>query len=249
MFGDGFMAAIRGQKHVDLGKRALARLVKDGEHFEVIVDPVLAWRYRRGDESVDIRDVLEGWVVFKNALKGERAGEEVLVKAFGIDDDLKVADIIIREGELQLTVEQRRKMVEAKRKQIVAWISRNCIDPGTGTPHPPTRIERAMNEASVSIDPFIDVEEQGVDVVKALMPIIPIRLERMLVEMTFPPQFSGKAYGVVSKYGVIKKDKWLSNGAWNVQVELPAGLKAEMSDEISKMTRGKVEVKVVERME
>jgi len=181
-------------------------------------------------------------------LKGERAGEEVLVKAFGTDDGLKVADVIIREGELQLTVEQRRKMVEAKRKQIVAWISRNCIDPGRGAPHPPTRIERAMNEASVSIDPFKDVEEQAVDVVKALMPIIPIRLERMLVEMTFPPQFSGKAYGVVSKYGVIKEDKWLSNGAWNVQVELPAGLKAELSDEVSKMTRGKVEVKVVERM-
>ena len=61
------MAAIRGQKHVDLGKRALARLVRDGEHFEVIVDPVLAWRYRRGDESVDIRDICEGWIVFKNA--------------------------------------------------------------------------------------------------------------------------------------------------------------------------------------
>ncbi|MEX2739527.1 MAG: SBDS family ribosome assembly factor [Candidatus Wukongarchaeota archaeon] len=46
----------------------------------------------------------------------------------------------------------------------------------------------------------------------------------------------------------MKEDKWLSNGACNVQVELPAGLKAELSDEVSKMTRGKVEVKVVERM-
>jgi len=27
------MAAIRGEKHVDLGKRALARVVRDGEHL------------------------------------------------------------------------------------------------------------------------------------------------------------------------------------------------------------------------
>jgi len=60
-----------------------------------------------------------------------------IAQSFGTTDTLKIADIILKKGVLQLTTEQRRKMVEDKRKQIIDFISRQAVDPKTNLPHPP----------------------------------------------------------------------------------------------------------------
>ncbi len=75
-------------------------------------------------------------------------------KAFGTTDPLKVADMILKRGTLQLTTEQRRKMVEDKRRQIIDFISRQAVDPKTNLPHPPMRIENAMEQIRYPIDPY-----------------------------------------------------------------------------------------------
>jgi len=74
-------------------------------------------------------------------------------KAFETTDPLKIADAILKKGTLQLTTEQRRKMTEDKRKQIVDFISRQAVDPKTNLPHPPLRIENAMEQIRYPIDP------------------------------------------------------------------------------------------------
>jgi ribosome maturation protein SDO1 len=58
-------------------------------------------------------------------------------KAFGTTDPLKIADLILKKGTLQLTTDQRRKMVEDKKRQIIDFISRQAVDPKTNLPHPP----------------------------------------------------------------------------------------------------------------
>ena len=49
-------------------------------------------------------------------------------------------------------------MQEDKRKQVISTIAREGINPQNGLPHPATRIENAMNEAKVKIDPFKSVD-------------------------------------------------------------------------------------------
>lgn len=238
--------AIRGEKWVDLKGKIIARYVQGNKRFEIIVDPDLAWRFRK-DRDVDVRDILEGYYIFEDARKGKKASEEELKRVFGTDDVFEIAKKILIEGELQLTAEQRRKMIEEKLNQVVHIISRNGINPKTGMPHPPERIRKAIEQAKVLIDPFKPTDDLVKEVVEAIRAIIPIRLETLVVEVLIPPQFTGKAYGIVKQFGRVINEEWLPNGAWKAVTEMPAGLHSSFLDKISKITSGKASVKIIER--
>ena len=128
-------------------KFTTARISKSGEKFEILVKPEPALEYKMG-KQLGISQLLAIDEIYSDAGKGTRASAEKLEKAFGSTDPLKIAEEIMKHGELQLTTDQRRQLVEDKRRQIVAFISRNCIDPRTGTPHPPIRIEQALRKSS-----------------------------------------------------------------------------------------------------
>ena len=98
--------------------------------------------------------------MFGNSSKATRASEESLEKVFHTTDFATVAKKIIEKGEIHLTADQRREMTEEKRRQVINFIARNAVNPQTGHPHPPTRIEMAMEEARVNIDPFKHLDEQ-----------------------------------------------------------------------------------------
>ncbi|MGF3522581.1 MAG: ribosome assembly factor SBDS, partial [Candidatus Bathyarchaeia archaeon] len=99
-------------------KFTIARFTRDSEHFEILVKPQKALDYRNG-KIAGVTEVLVAETIYSDANKGTRAAEENLRKAFGTTDALKIADVILKKGQLQLTTEQRRKMVEDKRKQII----------------------------------------------------------------------------------------------------------------------------------
>ena len=160
------------------GKHTLARMSVGGEHFEILVKPDPALQYKLGQQS-EIQKILVAEEIFTDSGKGLRASEEKLKKAFGTEDIYKIAETILRRGELQLTTEQRKELVETKRKQIINFISRNCIDPRTGAPHPPLRIEQALSQIRLVIDPFKSGEEQAKDAIDALRPILPLRMEKL----------------------------------------------------------------------
>jgi ribosome maturation protein SDO1 len=108
-------------------KFTIARLTKDNEHFEILVKSQKALDYRNGKIS-SITEVLAAETIFSDANKGTRAPEDAIRKAFGTTDPLKAADQIIKKGQLQLTTEQRRKMVEDKREnKIIDYISRQVL--------------------------------------------------------------------------------------------------------------------------
>src|SRR6059036_340889 len=151
---------LRSERRDDLFKEfVIARIEKAGEKFEVIVKPDAVQRLREG-KDVDVLANLAIDEIFRDAHKGSKASEEKMQDFFGTTDKLEVAKQLIRKGEIQLTTEQRREMQEQKRKQIVQYIAQNAINPQTNTPHPPQRIEIAMEEAKVHVDPFKPVEEQ-----------------------------------------------------------------------------------------
>jgi ribosome maturation protein SDO1 len=145
-------------------KFTTARISKSGEKFEVLVKPEPALEYKMG-KQLGISQLLVIDEIYSDAGKGTRASTEKLEKAFGTPDPIKIAEEIMKHGELQLTTDQRRQLVEDKRKQIIAFISRNCIDRRTNTPHPPLRIEQALNQVKYSIDPFKSSDEQAKDII------------------------------------------------------------------------------------
>ncbi len=221
---------------VSIDKAVLAKLSRGGKHFEIYVDPSKALEVKQGKE-LDMRNVLASQEIFKDAKKGDKAAESSIKETFGTSDVFAAAKEIIRKGDLQLTTEQRRQMVEEKKRAIVAKICREACNPQTKTPHPPARIEKAIEEARISIDPFEAVESQAAKVVKVLRAILPISIETFTIDVTIPAIYSGSAYGALKKYGM-EKENWLNDGSLKCVVRIPAGIEADFYSEINGICKG-----------
>jgi len=140
-------------------KYTLVRHSHAGDKFEILVDPDKGLSYKRGERN-DINGVLMIETIFTDSNKGEKASLAKLEEVFGTSDPIKVAEIMFEKGTFLLTANQRREMTEKKLRQIISIISRTYVDPSTKLPHPSIRVENAINETRVSIDPFKDAEEQ-----------------------------------------------------------------------------------------
>jgi ribosome maturation protein SDO1 len=222
----------------------IARITHDGDHFEILTKPEPALAYRLG-KTTTVSQVLATETIFTDAGKGTKASEERLQAVFGTIDPLKIAEVILKKGTLQLTTEQRKQLVEDKRKQIVSFISRECIDPKTNLPHPPLRIEQAMKQIHFSIDPSKGVEEQSKEIIKLLRPIIPLKMEKITVAIRIPAEHASKAYGSVKGYSTLKKDQWQADGSWIAVVEMSAGSYGPFLDTLGKITKGNLEAKMI----
>lgn len=232
---------------IPLDHAVVARLESHGERFEILVDPHGAALVRQG-QPVEIEDVVAALNVFGNSSKATRASDEALMKVFQSTNFDEIARKIIIKGEIHLTADQRKQMVEEKRRQVITFIARNAVNPQTGHPHPPTRIEMAMEEARVNIDPFKHLDEQVKETVKALRPILPIRFEELRLAIKIPPDFAAKAYGDIAAGSTMEKDEWLKDGSWVCVVRIPAGIQGEFYDLINKLTKGEGQVKILNQV-
>ncbi len=224
-------------------KTVIARIKRNGEEFEIFVNSDLAYEYITGKRN-DPMAVLEAEEVFKDARKGERHSEDKIRKAFGTTDIAKIADAILKNGEVPITTEQRNRLIEEKRKRIIEIIAKNSIDPRTNAPNPPLRIENAMREAKISIDPFKNASDQIDEIVKKITVIMPIKFSVARVEVTIPAEFANRAFGTLKKYGM-KSDQWLSDGSLRAVLEFPAGMQAEVFDRINSATQGRAQIRVL----
>jgi len=225
-------------------KYTVARITKDNEHFEVLVKPQKALDYRMGKVTA-ITEVLVTETIFSDANKGTKVSEESLRKTFETTELLKVAEIILKKGTLQLTTEQRRKMIEDKRKQIIDFISRQCVDPKTNLPHPPLRIENAMEQIRYSIDPFKSIEEQAKEIIKMLRAILPLKMEQISVGVHIPVEYAAKVYGTVKGFGTVKREEWRADGSWYGIIEMPAGLYGPFLGKLGEITKGSAEANII----
>jgi ribosome maturation protein SDO1 len=214
-----------------------------GQRFEILVRPEEAFRYReKGD--IDLDEVLWTDTVYKDVWRGLKASPESLRKAFGTDDIRVIADKILREGEIQLTSEQRRRLLEAKRRAVIRYIAKNAIDPTTGKPIPESVIEAAMEQLRIGVDLYKDPESQAVEIVRKLSRVMPIRLARALLEVVIPPPYSARAYGALQRLGDLKKTEWLADGSLKAELEIPAGAQVEVINKIQSISGGTATVNV-----
>lgn len=220
-------------------KITVARLKRFGENFELHVNPDAALEFKKGNLN-HLRDVLLADHIFIDAKKGQLASQQQLQKAFQTTDIDAIAARILKEGEIQATSEHRALEREQKLKRIVYLISRQAVDPKTGLPHPPMRIELALEQAKVYLDDHKTAEEQLELVMAKIRPILPLKIEQKKVTLSVPAQYAGKMYGVVSNYAKILKEEWKNDGSWQATVELPAGLYPEFIDKMNALTHGQI---------
>ena len=229
---------------VSLDNAVIARLKKGEEHFEVLVDPYAAADLIDG-KDIDVMQSLAIDEIFKDSKKGTRASEEPLQKIFGTQNVAEIAKQIILKGDIQLTTEQRHKVQKNKRNRIIDTIVKNAMDPKTKAPHPRQRIELAMEEAGVHVDPFKPVSEQVKIIIETLRPIIPISMEHMRISVKISSEYIGKAYGVARSYGALEREDWQSDGSWIGIIRLPAGMQTDFYDKLNEVTKGNVSTKIL----
>lgn len=227
---------------VALDESIIARLKTHGKTFEVFVDPDGALAFKRGDD-VKLENILAVEDVFSDAKNGDRPAEQDVINAFGTTDVIKIAEKIIREGELHLTTEQKKKILDEKKKRVINIIAQNAINPQTKAPHPPARIESAMDEAGVHIDPMKEVDELVNITMKAIRPIIPIRFEEVKIAIKLPAEYAAKTYGSVAGFGNLTKQEWQNDGSWIGVLTIPAGMQDELYSLLNRLTKGSAETK------
>lgn len=230
---------------VKLEKAVTARLDRGAEKFEILVDPDLALQLKKGNK-VSFSDLLAVETIFKDAAKGTEQSHEVLSKCFGTTDIQKIAEKIIKEGEVQLTTEQRRQMREARVKEIVEFISKNAMNPQTSSPHPPKRIENALEEAKIKIDELKSAEEQVPAILKEIRKIIPISLEQIQIAVKIPALHAAKAEHILHKFK-LSKEQWQGDGSLIAIVEMPAGFRQDFLNEMNNVCHGDLETKILEK--
>lgn len=229
---------------VSLDEAVIARLKKGEEHFEVLVDPYAAADLIDGKE-VDIIKNLAIDAIFKDSKKGTHASEESLQKNFGTGDIAVITKQIILKGDIQLTTDQRHKMQKNKTNRIIETIAKNAMDPKTKAPHPRQRIELAMEQAGVHVDPFKPVSEQVKTIIELLRPIIPISMENIRISVKISAEQIGKAYGTVRAFGSLEREDWQSDGSWIGIIKLPAGMQTDFYDKLNDVTKGNVSTKIL----
>lgn len=229
---------------VNLEDAIVARLETHGETFEILLDPIVMNFIKNGKE-VNLEEYMAVNDIFNNARKGTRPTEEKVKEAFGTEDVTEIAAKIIAKGEVQITAEQRKEMLEVKRHKIVTYIAANAINPQTKLPHPPTRIELALEETKFRVDPFKSVEKQVEEAMHLLRPILPIKFEKSKVAIRLKGDDYGRCFDELSHFGIVEREEWQTDGSWIGIMEIPAGLITELTSKLKDKTKGAANVKLV----
>lgn len=220
-----------------------AKLNLEGHDFEILVDCEKAMEFKHG-KDIQLDDFVVTLEIFKDVKKGEKANEHDIKRLFGTDNKNEVIKKIIKDGEVQLTKEYRDKLRDEKRKNVINLIHRYSINPTNNLPHPPQRIENAIEEAKVKIDEFKKAEEQVKDIISKINRVLPIRYEIRDIEIRIPAKFAGKCYPILKQFGNLLKDEWQNDGSLLAILEIPAGLTSDLFDKLNSLTHGEVGTRI-----
>jgi ribosome maturation protein SDO1 len=223
-------------------KSTTVKLIMGNDKFEILVKPDLALEYKLGRRS-DISSILISDEIYSDANKGSRVSDDKLKKHFKTTNSTEIIKQILTKGELNLTTDQRRKMVEEKRKQIIQYINKNFVDPKTKLPHPIPRIENALEDVRVVIDPFKKAEDQIKLVVDSLRKILPLASETLNLTITIPKSFASNSISFIKSSGSTSSEEWLSDGSLKVRIEINAGIRGNFLDRLGSLTKGTAQVK------
>jgi ribosome maturation protein SDO1 len=217
---------------------------KGDKQFEILVDPDLAKEAKMEGKNHDIQRLLFVQEVFVDAGEGERASVEELEEEFGTEQMMEAAQQIFEKGKMQLTTDQKAEIRDDKWKQLINMIARRVQDPKTGNPHPPQRVENALEEAGFHVNWDSELEEEFDDAIDVLRPIIPVSLDEKTVALRIPVDNAGKAYDRIQQVADIEEEQW-GNEYFTARLTLPAGVLSELVDELQDMTSGQTEMKEV----
>jgi len=119
----------------------------------------------------------------------------------------------------------------------VNYIHKYFIDPRSKTPHPIVRIEAALDELKIRIDPDIPYDKQVQDIIKRIPEVMPIRKEEIEGTITIPHKHMGAAAGLISKSASIRRERYDDDGCI-MDITLVPGDYDSLINDLNRVTKG-----------
>lgn len=213
----------------------------NGKIFEILAEPEPAKKAKLEGEEFDMPRLMFVQKIFTDVDKGKRASPSEIDSEFGTKKMMEAAKEIFDKGDMQLTTEQKKEMRQDKHKQVVSMIARRAQDPKTGNPHPPERVENALEEAGFNADAMKGVEEQFDEAIDSIRPIIPVSMDKKRVAIKIPSEEAGKAYDKIQQTAEVLEEQW-GNEYFFAKIKVPAGVLTELMEDIQELTGGDSEV-------
>jgi len=148
-------------------------------NFEVGCKVGTVLKYRKG--QLGYEGVLASEEIFKDIKKGDRPSADELNAAFNTDDVKAIAKLIVDRGDVQLNDAERREILEKKRNEIINYIHKYFIDPKTKTMIPVTRIDNALTELKIKVEPDQPTEKQFKKFSRNYQVFLPLKEQKSLV--------------------------------------------------------------------
>lgn len=166
---------------------AVVRLKRGGKRFEIAAykNKVIEWRNKI---TTDLDEVLQTPTIFTNVSKGVVAKKELLEKCFGTRDKVKICEMILEKGEMQVSGEERKQQYETLFNDIATIVAEKCINPETGRPLTAGMVKKAMKDIHFSVNPSRNAKQQALDVIRLLKekPDFPIARAQMRLRILLP---------------------------------------------------------------
>jgi len=234
---------------ISIDKAVVAKIDKGKKQFEILVDPASAANAKeqlKKGKQIDMMNVLAIQDVFEDSKKGFRASKKDLQAAFETSDIMEVAEIILKEGVLHTTEDQRDKEKQEKYDRIASLIAMNAVDAQTKKVIPKSIIESAMKQAKFHVDER-KVEDQIQDAIKQIKKIIPLSFQERTIQVSnISANLAGKCHELCKKIANVERETWNADKSWTATIKVPAGLREELMDKLNEITKGKIDMKLID---
>ncbi len=217
------------------------RYRKKGQQLEVLVDFDKLNEFKKSPDKVSVYDVLADTKIFKDQKKGDIASDNFLLEIFQGKSEEEILKEILLKGECQIPTAFLNKLREEKKMQVINYIVENATNPQTKGKYTPTMIESEVNKLRFNFDPNISFQNQAEDVIKLLKKVMPISMERIILEIKIPGQYCGAFYGPFRRYGKVTKEYFDRESNLRLHIEISESQVDEVASYIKNHSNGEGE--------
>jgi ribosome maturation protein SDO1 len=225
------------------------RYKKAKENFEVLVDFDKLNLYikdqERGENKINVFDVVADEKIFKDQKKGKVASETDLKAHFNTDKQEEILREILLKGECQIPTAYKNKLREQVKRQIITYISENATNPQTRGKYANTMIESEIGKIRFNYEINKDFMPQAAEMLKLLKKVMPIAISKSKIQMRIPGTHCGNFYGQFRQLGKTTNEKFDEHGSLCLEMEVSDSVIDRVIDEVKRKSNNEAEYVVL----
>lgn len=221
----------------------LVRYKHNRTTFEVMVCDGAVTKYRDG-EIEDIDKVVRADEVWIDAHRGERASKSQLEEAFGTQDVQEALKYILKNGDAQISENERQKQYEERRESLVTYIQKHYVNSHNNMPLEKERIESILDELNPKIDVKMDTPHLASKIVPKLIDKLAMKEGGTIIigSITVPNEYAAAVSSAVRKFASVIKETLLEK---DIKIEVAVKNHNMLVKELASVTGGNYYLEVV----